>query len=163
PATVARRTGDGWALTGRKIYSTGAEGLTWMVVWARTEDEPARVGGFLVRAGSPGIAIERTWDHLGLRASRSDDVIFTDTPVPDEAMTGLAEPAPRQGSPVITAWNALRLTALYPRVAHPAPDWPPQFLAAGTPASLGRRLATLPRFQPAAGEIDAALISAGPL
>ena len=163
PATVARRTGDGWALTGRKIYSTGAEGLTWMVVWARTEDEPARVGGFLVRAGSPGLSIERTWDHLGLRASRSDDVIFAGTPVPLAATTGLAEPAPGQGSPVITAWNALGLTALYLGVADAARDWLLRFLAERTPASLGRPLATLPRFQTAAGEIDAALISAGTL
>ena len=56
---------------------------------------PARVGGFLVRATSPGITIERTWDHLGLRASRSDDVIFTGTPVPYEATTGLAAPRAR--------------------------------------------------------------------
>ena len=163
PVTTARRVDGGWSLTGHKIFSTGAEGLTWMNVFARTEDEPARVGGFLVRAGSPGIVIERTWDHLGLRASRSDDVIFTDTPVPDEAMTGLAEPAPRQGSPVITAWNALGLTALYLGVADAARDWLLQFLAERTPASLGRPLATLPRFQTAAGEIDAALISAGTL
>ena len=163
PATTARRTDDGWSLTGRKIFSTGAEGLTWMNVWARTEHEPARVGGFLVRAGAPGITIERTWDHLGLRASRSDDVIFTGTPVPYEATTGLAEPAPRQGSPVFMAWNALGLTALYLGVADAARDWLLQFLAERTPASLGRPLATLPRFQTAAGEIDAALISAGAL
>jgi alkylation response protein AidB-like acyl-CoA dehydrogenase len=163
PATTARRTDDGWSLTGRKIFSTGAEGLTWMNVWARTEDEPARVGGFLVRATSPGITIERTWDHLGLRASRSDDVIFTGTPVPYEATTGLAEPAPGQGSPVFMAWNALGLTALYLGVADAARDWLLQFLAERTPASLGRPLATLPRFQTAAGEIDAALISAGTL
>jgi alkylation response protein AidB-like acyl-CoA dehydrogenase len=163
PVTTARRVDGGWSLTGHKIFSTGAEGLTWMNVFARTEDEPARVGGFLVRAGSPGIAIKRTWDHLGLRASRSDDVIFTETPVPDEAMTGLAEPAPRQGSPVITAWNALGLTALYLGVADAARDWLLQFLAERTPASLGRPLATLPRFQTAVGEIDAALISAGTL
>jgi alkylation response protein AidB-like acyl-CoA dehydrogenase len=163
PATTARRVDGGWLLTGRKIFSTGAEGLTWMNVWARTEDEPAQVGGFLVRAGSPGVTIERTWDHLGLRASRSDDVILAGTPVPYEATTGLAEPAPGQGSPVVTAWNALGLTALYLGVADAARDWLLRFLAERTPASLGRPLATLPRFQTAAGEIDAALISAGTL
>jgi alkylation response protein AidB-like acyl-CoA dehydrogenase len=64
---------------------------------------------------------------------------------------------------VITAWNALGLTALYLGVADAARDWLLQFLAERTPASLGRPLATLPRFQTAAGEIDAALISAGTL
>ena len=163
PATTARRVAGGWSLTGRKIFSTGAEGLTWMNVWARTEGEPAQVGGFLVRADSPGVSIERTWDHLGLRASRSDDVIFAGAPVPHEATTGLAEPAPGQGSPVFMAWNALGLGALYLGVADAARDWLLQFLAERTPASLGRPLATLPRFQTAIGEIDAALVSAGTL
>ena len=39
PATTARRGPAGWSLTGRKIFSTGAAGLRWMAVWART-DEP---------------------------------------------------------------------------------------------------------------------------
>ena len=39
PKTVAR-SGDesGWPVTGRKIFSTGAEGLRFMAVWARTDD-----------------------------------------------------------------------------------------------------------------------------
>ena len=82
PATTARRVPGGWSLTGRKIFSTGAVGLRWMAVWASTDESPARVGSFLVRSDSPGITIEPTWDHLGLRASRSDDVIFADTTVP---------------------------------------------------------------------------------
>ena len=32
----------GWAVTGRKIFSTGAVGLRWMAVWARTDDESRR-------------------------------------------------------------------------------------------------------------------------
>ena len=93
PATVARWHSGTWWLSGRKIFSTGAPGLRWMVVWACTDEDPARVGSFLVRTDSPGISIERTWDHLGLRASRSDDVIFADTPVPPGAVAGLHDPA----------------------------------------------------------------------
>ena len=73
-------TRSGWAVTGRKIFSTGAVGLRWMAVWARTDDAEPRAGSFLVRNDAPGITIERTWDHLGLRASRSDDVTFEATP-----------------------------------------------------------------------------------
>ena len=55
-----------------------------MVVWASTDENPE--GRQLPGAvDAPGITIEPTWDHLGLRASRSDDVIFADTPVPAEA------------------------------------------------------------------------------
>lgn len=164
PAATARRTAGGWSLTGRKIFSTGAEGLRWMAVWARTDSEPVLVGNFLVRSDSPGIMIERTWDHLGLRASRSDDVIFTGTPVPADATASLAEPAAAKSGPAaFMAWNALGLTALYLGVADAARDWLIRFLAERTPAALGRPLATLPRFQAAVGEIEAALAAAGDL
>jgi alkylation response protein AidB-like acyl-CoA dehydrogenase len=165
PATTARRASGGWSLTGRKIFSTGAVGLRWMAVWASTDETPARVGGFLVRSDSPGITIEPTWDHLGLRASRSDDVIFADTPVPADAITGLAEPT--KGPPTrdagLMAWKALGLTALYLGVASAARDWLIGFLNERTPAALGRPLATLPRFQSAVGEIEASLTAADDL
>ena len=164
PATVARWDSGTWWLSGRKIFSTGAVGLRWMVVWARTDEDPARVGSFLVRTDSPGISIERTWDHLGLRASRSDDVIFTDTPVPPGATVGLHDPAvPVPLDPAFLAWNSLGLAALYLGVAAAARDWLVGFLAERTPSALGRPLATLPRFEAAVGEIEAVLTGADDL
>jgi alkylation response protein AidB-like acyl-CoA dehydrogenase len=164
PATVARWYSGTWLLSGRKTFCTGAAGLRWMVVWARTDEDPARVGSFLVRTDSPGISIERTWDHLGLRASRSDDVIFTDTPVPPAATTGLHDPAfsipPDPGS---AAWNSLGLAAVHLGVAAAARDWLVGFLGERTPSALGRPLATLSRFQAAVGEIEAALTGADDL
>lgn len=164
PATVARWHSGTWLLSGRKIFSTGAPGLRWMVVWARTDEDPARVGSFLVRTDSRGISIERTWDHLGLRASRSDDVIFTDTPVPPGATAGLHDPAsPEAIDPGFLAWNSLGLAALYLGVASAARDWLVGFLGERTPSALGRPLATLPRFETAVGEIEAALTGADDL
>jgi alkylation response protein AidB-like acyl-CoA dehydrogenase len=163
PATIARRVPGGWSLTGRKIFSTGAAGLRWMVVWARTDEEPARVGGFLVRSDSPGITIEPTWDHLGLRASRGDDVIFAGTVVPAHAVTGLAEPASSPSPGTFLAWNSLGITAIYLGVAAAARDWLTVFLTERTPTGLGRPLAALPRFQSAVGEIEAALTAADDL
>lgn len=148
PATAARQAGDGWELTGHKIFATGAEGLSWMVVSARVGDtDEAR--SFLVRGGAPGIAIDRTWDHLGLRATRSDDVLFTRTPAIPTAAA--------QAGPAFPAWNSLGLSALYLGVASAARDWLVSFLSERIPASLGAPLATLPRFQAAVGEIDASL------
>jgi alkylation response protein AidB-like acyl-CoA dehydrogenase len=164
PSTVARWHSGTWWLSGRKIFCTGAVGLRWMVVWARTDEDPARVGSFLVRSDSPGIAIERNWDHLGLRASRSDDVIFTDTPVPPGATAGLHDPArPVAPDPGFAAWNSLGLAALYLGVAAAARDWLVGFLGERTPSALGRPLATLPRFETAVGEIEATLTGADDL
>ena len=124
PATTARRVDDGWSLTGRKIFSTGAAGPALDGrLGPHRRASPARVGSFLVRADSPGITIEPTWDHLGLRASRSDDVIFAGTPVPPGA-TPAWPSRPLPGPPRRSlAWNALGLTALYLGVAEAARDW----------------------------------------
>ncbi|MGW5732977.1 MULTISPECIES: acyl-CoA dehydrogenase family protein [Streptomyces] len=163
PATTARRDGDHWALTGRKIYSTGAVGLRRMLVFARTDDNPARVGSFIVHADSPGLSIEPTWDHVGLRASRSDDVVLDAVRVAAHDVIGLAEPGTIPGArPDLTtgAWNALGLTALYLGVAEAARDWLIGFLHQRVPTALGSPLATLPRFQTAVGEIDTVLTGA---
>lgn len=167
PATTARRDGDAWSLTGHKIFSTGAVGLRWMAVWARTDEDPVRVGAFLLRRPAPGVAppglrIEPTWDHLGLRASRSDDVLLDGVRVPLDATAGLSDPAlpdPRR-DPAQAAWNNLGLTALYLGVAQAARDWLVGFLHERTPAALGAPLATLPRFQQEVGEIEVALTGA---
>ncbi|MEU5031676.1 acyl-CoA dehydrogenase family protein [Streptomyces milbemycinicus] len=165
PATTARCDGDHWFLTGRKIYSTGAVGLSRMLVFARTEptqDDPVRVGSFIVRAGSPGLTIEPTWDHTGLRASRSDDVVLDSVRVPAGDVIGLAEPGARP-DPVTGAWNALGLTALYLGAAGAARDWLIGFLHERVPTALGAPLATLPRFQSAVGEIETLLTGADTL
>ncbi|GAA4877687.1 acyl-CoA dehydrogenase family protein [Kitasatospora terrestris] len=165
PATTARRAPDGgWRLTGRKIYSTGAYLLDWLLVWAVTDEDRPRVGSFLVRAGSPGLAVEPVWDHLGLRASRSDDVLFTDVPVPADHVAGLSHPGVDGGrDPVGGVWNSLGLAALYLGVADAARDWLLGFLHERTPSALGAPLATLARFQSAVGEIEVALAGANRL
>ena len=49
-------------------------------------------------AGAPGVTVEPTWDHLGLRASRSDHVVFVDTPVTADHAVELAPPTPPAAS-----------------------------------------------------------------
>ncbi|MFJ5228694.1 acyl-CoA dehydrogenase family protein [Kitasatospora sp. NPDC088391] len=161
PATTARRRGDGWELTGRKTYSTGAYVLDWLLVWAATDEPRPRVGSFLVRAGSPGVTVEPVWDHLGLRASRSDDVRLAAVPVPGDHVAGLAPAGPDGGRDhTAGAWNGLGLGALYLGVADAARDWLLGFLHERTPTALGAPLASLPRFQSAVGEIEVALTGA---
>lgn len=160
PATIARRTPEGWRIDGRKIYSTGSTGLTWFVVWARSDDPEPLVGGWLVRADTPGITIEETWDHLGLRASASHDVVFEDVLVPlDHALDPQPLGAPPPYPASFAAWSAVLTAAIYDAQARAARDWLIGFLANRKPANLGAALSTLPRFQEAVGEIDSLLLS----
>ena len=158
PATVAERVGDGsgYRLHGRKIYSTGAPGLRWMVVYARTDDPDPLVGQFVLDATDrSGWYIEPTWDHLGMRATASHDVVFTGAFVPADATVDLRpahDPAP--ADPVMLGWNALVIAATYHGVAVAARDWLTRYLHERVPSGLGRALATLPRFQEGVGRIE---------
>lgn len=161
PATVARRTAEGWRLSGRKIYSTGSHGLSWLLVWARSDDADPQVGSWLVHKNSPGIRVEDTWDHLGMRATCSHDVVFEDVLVPlDQAVNISPASAPQaeldeQGQ----LWMAVMLSAVYDGIAQAGRDSFVAWLRARVPANLGAPLATLQRFQEKVGQIDSLLLS----
>ena len=160
PKTVARRTSDGWALTGRKIYSTGSTGLTWFSVWAKTDDPEPRVGTFLVAAGSPGITIVPAWDHLGMRATVSHEVVFDGTPIPADHAVDVRPPAdwvPKPGDHFMALWNALAISTIYDGVAQAARDWLCGYLKERVPGNLGAPLASLPRVQEKFGGIEVLL------
>ncbi|MFJ2985331.1 MULTISPECIES: acyl-CoA dehydrogenase family protein [unclassified Pseudomonas] len=161
PATLARRTGEGWRLSGRKIYSTGSHGLTWYLVWARSDDADPLVGGYLVHKDTPGIRIIEDWDHLGMRATCSHEVRFDDVLIPlDHAVSVSPASAPRaelDGTGLL--WMSVLLPALYDGVAQAARDWLVRFLNHRAPSNLGAPLATLPRFQDVVGRIDTLLFA----
>ena len=158
PATIARRTETGWRLSGRKIYSTGAPILKWYAVWARTNESNVRVGLFLVPAGLPGTRIVETWDHLGLRASGSHDIVFDDVVFPLDHEIDVREPEKwREADFTQAAIHATFIAAIYDGVARAARDWLVEFLKNRVPSNLGASLATLPRVQEVVGGIEARL------
>ena len=158
PATTARRVREGWRIDGRKIYSTGCPILRYALVWARTEGDAPLVGVFLVPMHLPGIRIDPTWDHLGMRASGSHDVVFEDVPIPEEYAVDIRPPQDWQSrDPIQGIWSTVAIAALYDGIARAARDWLVDYLHQRKPANLGASLATLPRFQEAVGRIEALL------
>ena len=161
PATRARRTADGWAVSGTKRFVTGADGLDWFLVWATTDEPEPRVGTFLVPGGSPGIEITGSWDQLGLRASGSHDVTFREVEVPYEHVIGIGPhgPAAEQDNRAGAALH-LPLAALYLGVARAAQSFFHTFAHARVPANLGHPVARTERFRRTAGEIEVLLAAA---
>jgi alkylation response protein AidB-like acyl-CoA dehydrogenase len=160
PGTVARRTPEGWRISGTKIYSTGIPRLTWLAVWARSDDAEPLVGSWLVRRDTPGITINETWDHLGMRATGSHEVVFDDVLIPlDHAV----DVSPAGSAPELDAtlllWMSVLLSAIYDGVARNARDWLAGWLEERVPANLGAPLSSLPRFQEALGQLDTWLFS----
>jgi len=87
--TRARRTADGWHLTGSKTWITSAPVADFLTVGARTSEE-AGLGGialFLLDAGTPGFAVGKPIEKLGIRSSLTSEVSI-DCEVPDDALLG---------------------------------------------------------------------------
>ena len=158
PATVARLRAGHWSISGRKRYATGAPGLRWMEVLGRTDEAVPRIGIFLVPADARGVTVADAWNHLGLRASGSHDVVFTDVAVPLDHGIGLVPAGePARPDALQSAWTTMLVAAVYTGVARAARRWILCFLNDRVPGSLGAPLATLPRVQEAVGEIEGLL------
>ncbi|MFT4084007.1 MAG: acyl-CoA dehydrogenase family protein [Nocardioides sp.] len=160
PTTTATRTPDGWSLSGHKAYATGGTSLAVHLVWT-VADEPGRtgeprVGHVIVPADSPGIAWIETWDHLGLRASNTHDVVYDDVRLPAEAFVEIPRGADGvyRDPAATTGPTGFAHQALYLGVAKAARAAFVDFARTRVPAALGRPIAQTERIQAVAGEID---------
>ncbi|WP_087005080.1 acyl-CoA dehydrogenase family protein [Rhizobium sullae] len=154
PATIARRAANGWSITGRKRFVTGAYGLTHFLVWAHTDETAARVGTFVVPNGLPGIRVIENWKSLGMRATGSHDVEYTDVEIPAENVLELVDPSVAQQDNRSHAAITLALTAIYLGAAEAAQEAFIRFAHERVPANLGHPIARTERFVTLSGEID---------
>jgi alkylation response protein AidB-like acyl-CoA dehydrogenase len=161
PATVASRTDSGWSISGRKRFVTGADGLSYFLVWAGTDEPTPRIATFVVPGDTPGIEIHHDWDQLGLRASGSHDVTFTEVEIPAEHILDPVERGARaqQDNKGLAALG-VTVAAIYLGVAHAAQKAFHRFAHERVPANLGHPIARTDRFRDAAGEIEVNLAGA---
>ena len=90
--TRAVRRGDDYVLNGQKLWITNAKEAGVFMVFA-TLDAAAGYKGitaFLVEKGAAGSALGKKEDKLGIRASSTCELIFTDCVVPAEQVLGEA-------------------------------------------------------------------------
>lgn len=88
--TRAVADGDGYILDGDKCFITSGARADAVVVFATLDPARGRFGvrAFLVDRGTPGFAVERSEDMLGLRASQLSTLAFRDCRVPAARMLG---------------------------------------------------------------------------
>jgi acyl-CoA dehydrogenase len=88
-ATRAERDGDGWRISGSKIFITQGSWATVALVFARTGGEGARgITAFLVPTASDGYEARRIKGKLGLRAQDTAEVFLDGVRVPETARLG---------------------------------------------------------------------------
>jgi hypothetical protein len=88
--TTARRTADGWSLSGRKVYISGMDVAQAVLVVARTED--ARTGRlkpalFIVPTDAPGLEYTKIEMDL-ISPDRQFSVFLDDVQLPPAALVG---------------------------------------------------------------------------
>ncbi len=88
--TTAVRDGDAYVLNGAKNFITHGKSGDVAVVIARTGEVGDSHGmtAFIVERGTPGFAAGRKENKLGMRASETTEMIFTDCRVPAENVIG---------------------------------------------------------------------------
>jgi len=98
-STTARKDGDEYVLNGEKIYVTSGERADSVVVWATLDKSLGRaaIKSFVVQKGTPGMTVERLEHKLGIRASDTAAITFTDCRVPAANLLGSPEVDTKQG------------------------------------------------------------------
>jgi short-chain 2-methylacyl-CoA dehydrogenase len=89
-ATRAVAAGDAYRLTGRKLWITNAAEAGLFLVFATVNPEAGYKGitAFLIERGTPGLAIGKKEDKLGIRASSTCEVILEDCRVGADGVLG---------------------------------------------------------------------------
>ena len=98
-STTAIVDGDEYVLNGEKIFVTSGERSDCIVVWATLDKSLGRaaIKSFVVEKGTPGVKVERLEEKLGIRASDTAVITFTDARVPKENLLGSPEVNVEQG------------------------------------------------------------------
>ena len=120
--TTYAREDDGYRLRGEKTVCSGAGRLDGYLVAARAADagegEDARVSYFLV-PGDTDMAVDRTWDPLGMRATASNGFAI-DAVVPADTLIGGIEGLAVLLAYTLPQWLVASYAAVYVGVAEAA-------------------------------------------
>src|SRR5215469_719991 len=159
-ATQARRVEGGWRLNGRKGFCTMAQSADVINIFAHPEEsaDPETALSFLISPKLDGIRVERNWFTLGMRATRSDNLVLDDVFVPEESLYCSISNAGAFVSESEPLYN-LPYTAVYLGVAVGALEAAKQAVHRRLPRGYQQSLAYHPdirrRIAQAAAQIDA--------
>jgi alkylation response protein AidB-like acyl-CoA dehydrogenase len=161
----AKKVDGGFRFSGHKMFGSlmpvwtryGMHG-----VWADAPGGPKIVHAFMPRT-SDGFSIVETWDTLGMRATRSDDVVLDGVLVPDRYVARIV---PAGGADefvlAIFAWALLGFASVYYGVARRAIDITVPAIRSKSSLGVSRSMAYHPGIQHAVAEMRLAFDAIGP-
>jgi acyl-CoA dehydrogenase len=88
--TRARRDGDGWVVSGQKMFCSNGARADWVVVWATVDPDLGRDGhrAFVVERGTPGFELLRIEHKMGSRGYETASFALDDVRVPAGNLLG---------------------------------------------------------------------------
>ena len=88
--TRARKDGDGWVLSGAKMFCSNGARADWVVVWATVDPTLGRDGhrAFVVERGTPGFELLRVEHKMGSSGYETASFALSDVRVPAENLLG---------------------------------------------------------------------------
>jgi len=91
--TTAKKEGDHYILNGTKHFITnGGDADIYTIIAVTNKDKgPRGVSAFIVEKGMEGFTFGKKEEKMGIRASTTSELVFTDTKVPKENLLGLRE------------------------------------------------------------------------
>jgi len=163
--TKAERVDGGFRFTGHKMFGSLAPAWTRYGLhglWAEAEGGPKIVHAFLSR-DSKDYRIVETWDTLGMRATRSDDVMLEGAFVPDKHV---ARTLPAGGADQFVvaafAWALMGFANVYFGVAQRAFDLAVEAVKGKRSMAVSRTMAYHPEVQHAIAQMALGLDAIGP-
>jgi alkylation response protein AidB-like acyl-CoA dehydrogenase len=161
----AERVEGGFKFSGHKMFGSLAPVWTRYglhALWADAEGGPKVVHAFMPR-DTKGYKIVETWDTLGMRGTRSDDVVLDGAFVPDNY---IARTLPAGGADqfivAVFAWALMGFANIYYGMAQRACHLAIEAVKSKKSVAVSRTMAYHPEIQHAIAQMTLALDSVGP-
>ena len=84
--TVAKKTANGYCLTGSKMWISNAPFADVVVVWAKSDAHDGTIRGFVLEKGMAGLSAPKIGGKLSLRASVTGEIVMDGVEVGEDAL-----------------------------------------------------------------------------
>ena len=84
--TVARKTANGYVISGSKMWISNAPIADVFVIWAKSDAHDGKIRGFILEKGMKGLSAPKIGGKLSLRASITGEIVMKDVEVGEDAL-----------------------------------------------------------------------------
>jgi glutaryl-CoA dehydrogenase len=84
--TTAKKTADGYVISGSKMWISNAPIADVFVIWAKSDAHDGKIRGFVLEKGMKGLSAPKVGGKLSLRASVTGEIVMDGVEVGEDAL-----------------------------------------------------------------------------